>query len=58
MRQVAREENANIIDLNTALAGKKNLFPDTVHPNPAGAKLMAATVYAALTGKEAPANTP
>jgi acyl-CoA thioesterase I len=37
------------------LAGKKELFPDTVHPNAAGAKLMATTIYQALTGKEAPA---
>jgi lysophospholipase L1-like esterase len=52
VRQVARDSQAGIIDLNTALTGKKNLFPDTVHPNPAGAKLMAETVYKALTGKE------
>lgn len=53
IRQVAADTGASIIDLNTALAGKKNLFPDTVHPNPAGAKLMAETVYHALTGKTA-----
>jgi lysophospholipase L1-like esterase len=56
VRQVARDSKAGIIDLNTALTGKKNLFPDTMHPNPAGAKLMAETVYQALTGKEVPAN--
>lgn len=56
VRQVAQDSKAGIIDLNTALAGKKNLFPDTVHPNPAGAKLMAETVYQALTGKEVPTN--
>jgi len=55
VRQVAKDENASIIDLNTALAGKKNLFPDTVHPNSAGAKIMAETVYHALTGIAAPA---
>jgi lysophospholipase L1-like esterase len=53
IRQVAADTGASIIDLNTALAGKKNLFPDTVHPNPAGAKLMAEAVYHALTGKTA-----
>jgi lysophospholipase L1-like esterase len=58
VRQVATDSNASIIDLNTALAGKKNLFPDTVHPNPAGAKLMAATIYRALTGNAAPADAP
>lgn len=54
-RKVAHAEHAHIIDLNTALAGKSDLFPDTVHPNPAGAKLMADAVYHALTGKTAPA---
>lgn len=58
VRQVASDENTGVIDLNTALAGKKNLFPDTVHPNPTGAKLMAETVYQALTGKTAPAVKP
>jgi lysophospholipase L1-like esterase len=53
--QVAKETHAGVIDLNTALAGKGNLFPDTVHPNPAGARLMAGAVYHALTGKTAPA---
>ena len=56
VRKVAHAEHARIIDLNAALAGKGNLFPDTVHPNPAGAKLMAATIYQALTGKHAPTN--
>ena len=54
VQQVAKDENAGVIDLNTALAGKKNLFPDTVHPNPAGAKLMAETIYHVLTGREIP----
>lgn len=58
VRQVAQADNAQVIDLNAALAGKKSLFPDTVHPNPAGAKLMAETVYQSLTGKTAPSNAP
>lgn len=58
IRQVAQDEKAAIIDLNTALAGKASLFPDTVHPNSEGARLMAAAVYHALTGKDAPANSP
>jgi lysophospholipase L1-like esterase len=56
VRRVARDTHASIIDLNTPLTGKKDLFPDTVHPNPAGAKLMAETVYQALAGKKAPEN--
>lgn len=55
VRQVAADTRAGVIDLNSALAGKKDLFPDTVHPNPAGARLMAAAVYHTLTGKNAPA---
>lgn len=56
-RQVARDTGASIIDLNSALDGKKNLFPDTVHPNPAGAQLMADAVYQALIGKPAPTHS-
>jgi acyl-CoA thioesterase I len=56
IRQVAKHEDANLVDLNAALAGKKDLIlPDTVHPNAAGARLMAETIYHALTGKQAPA---
>jgi lysophospholipase L1-like esterase len=58
VRQVAKDSNATIIDLNGALSGKKELFPDTVHPNAAGAKLMAAAIYHALTGKNPPTDTP
>lgn len=50
VRQVASETKASVIDLNAALAGKKDLFPDTVHPNAAGARLMAEAVYHALAG--------
>ena len=55
VRQVAKDTDSNIIDLDAALAGKGNLFPDTVHPNAAGAKLMAEAVYLSLTGKPVPA---
>lgn len=51
IRQIAADANAGLIDLNTPLAGKPDLFSDTIHPNSAGAKLMAVTVYQALTGK-------
>jgi acyl-CoA thioesterase I len=56
IRQVAKDANAEIIDLYTALSGKPELFPDTVHPNDAGTKLMAAAIYHALTGHEPPAS--
>ena len=33
IRTVADEAGAGVIDLHSALAGKADLFPDTVHPN-------------------------
>jgi lysophospholipase L1-like esterase len=50
VRQIARESGARVIDLNGALAGQAGLFPDTVHPNNDGAKIIAATIYHSLTG--------
>lgn len=55
VRQVAKATDAKVIDLYRALSDKSDLLPDTVHPNNAGAKLMAAAVYRALTGKKPPA---
>lgn len=54
IHRVARQTHSRIINLYSAFSGKKDLFPDTVHPNAAGAKLMAAHIYRALTGKKAP----
>jgi lysophospholipase L1-like esterase len=51
IRTVADETGARVIDLRSALAGKADLFPDTVHPNDEGAKLMATEIFRALTGK-------
>jgi lysophospholipase L1-like esterase len=51
---VAGETGASVIDLHSALAGKADLFSDTVHPNDEGAKLMAAEIFRALTGKSPP----
>jgi len=48
IRQVAKASDVMVIDLYTGLSGRKELFPDTVHPDAAGAKLMAAAVYRAL----------
>ena len=60
VHQVAKTANARVIDLHSALPDKTDLLPDTVHPNNTGAKLIAAAVYRALTGKESPtaANDP
>ena len=51
--QVASAENVTIIDLHAALLHKPELFPDRVHPNTAGAALIAQIVATALTGKPA-----
>ncbi len=53
---VARDSNAKVINLYAPFAHKKQFFPDTVHPNDAGAKLMAADIYHALTGQTPPAS--
>jgi lysophospholipase L1-like esterase len=53
--EVARAAKLPLIDLNTTFAHADALMPDGVHPNVAGATLMARTVYTALTGKAAPA---
>jgi acyl-CoA thioesterase-1 len=58
VRQVANESHVSVIDFYSVFAGKKDLFPDTVHPNKAGARLLAATVYEALTGKTITSNMP
>jgi lysophospholipase L1-like esterase len=50
IRHVAEDENATIIDCYAALSGKPELFPDSVHPNDAGAKLLAAAVYRSIAG--------
>ena len=57
-QQAAKDTAATVVDLYEALSGKKELFPDKVHPNERGAALMAATIYHALTGKDAPATQP
>ena len=48
IKKVAAEKKLTVIDLHTALTDKKEMFPDNVHPNAAGAKLMAETVFAAI----------
>ena len=58
VRQVANESRVSVIDFYSVFVDKKDLFPDTVHPNKAGARLLAATVYEALTGKTITSNTP
>ena len=49
--EIARQTGAKIIDLYRPLSGKAKLFPDTVHPNAEGARLMAEAVFTAITAK-------
>jgi lysophospholipase L1-like esterase len=45
---VAKDQGVGVIDLHTPLAVKREFFPDTVHPNAEGARVMAETVYKSL----------
>ena len=48
IKKVAAEKKLTVIDLHTALADQKAMFPDNIHPNAAGAKLMAETIFAVV----------
>ncbi len=45
VKAVATEKKLKIIDLHKATTGMPELFPDNIHPNAAGAKVLATTVY-------------
>jgi acyl-CoA thioesterase I len=51
IRLVAKERNLPVIDLHTALSDHPEFFPDQIHPNAAGAALMAMSVNVALKGR-------
>jgi lysophospholipase L1-like esterase len=51
---VAQATGAGLIDVHAAMHGKDDLIPDKVHPNDAGAGVIAATVFQVLTGKKPP----
>ncbi|MBR4533369.1 MAG: sialate O-acetylesterase [Bacteroidaceae bacterium] len=48
--QVAQGAGVQLVDLNTPLHSRPDLFPDALHPNPEGAMILARTIYGALTG--------
>ncbi|HNX53776.1 MAG TPA: hypothetical protein PKI68_08535, partial [Pontiellaceae bacterium] len=50
--EIARQTGATVIDLHRPLSGKAGLFPDTVHPNAEGARLMAEAVFAAIAAEK------
>lgn len=49
--KLAEEKGLGVIDMHAALVDHPELQRDQVHPNDAGALLMAKAAYAALTGK-------
>lgn len=50
--KVAKECNVKIIDLHTATSNMRENFPDQIHPNEAGARVLAKEVYSAITRKD------
>jgi acyl-CoA thioesterase-1 len=48
IEQAAKETNLPTIDVYSALASHSDYFPDGVHPNRDGAKLIAETIYKAI----------
>jgi acyl-CoA thioesterase I len=51
IEQAANETNLPIINVYSALASYSNYFPDGVHPNSAGAKLIANEIYKAIASQ-------
>jgi lysophospholipase L1-like esterase len=45
---VTNDKKIPVIDLNDALTGYPEMFPDKIHPNAAGATLMARTIFQAI----------
>jgi len=48
VKQVAEEEKVGLIDLFGPLSNHPEFFPDKIHPNAAGAKVIAEQVFAAI----------
>lgn len=48
---IAKEMNVGVIDMYAALKDRPETLPDRVHPNTAGAELMAKAAAEALAGK-------
>ena len=50
IEEVARIADVHLIDLHEPLYHRPDLFADALHPNAEGAKILAKTVYSAMTG--------
>jgi len=46
--QIASFNGVEVIDIYSVLSNKKSLFPDKIHPNKKGARLLAQKVYQAI----------
>lgn len=46
--EIAEQNNCQLIDLHTPLVDKEHLFPDKLHPNSEGAKILAENVYKSI----------
>ena len=51
IKQVAKQKGVTTVDLYTSLSGRPDLFPDLIHPNAAGAAMIANTLHGALLQK-------
>jgi len=47
--QIAKANKVNMVDLNTPLYKRPDLFADNLHPNTEGASIIASTVYKAIS---------
>lgn len=48
IKKVAKKNNLSVIDLHIAMDGIPEFFPDKIHPNEEGAKVMARAIYEAI----------
>jgi acyl-CoA thioesterase I len=48
IKVVAKHKGATTVDLYTPLSGRPDLLPDLIHPNAAGAAIIASTLHGAL----------
>jgi len=48
VRVVSEQSQRPLIDVNTAMFGHKEWFPDLIHPNDSGAAVLAAVIYSGL----------
>lgn len=50
IEKVAKTAGVQLVDFEEPFYSRPDLIPDNLHPNPEGARLLARTVYSAITG--------